>query len=234
MDWARVLTQQNLERLLVGDWFATGELGGLLLTLKVGLSAIVIATFLGAVIGTMRHSQSRAAWIPAAVYIETLRNVPLLILVFWAYFIPPYLGVEPTKFQAVLLALSLFTAAYVAEIVRGGLRSVPEGIAHAARALGMSHWQIKTRILLPIAFHSMIPALSGRYVVAMKNTSLAFLIGLSDLTEVGKQISTRLMTAPVEVYLTLMVIYFVVNSALTSAMRQLESRRIFGKLFCRS
>lgn len=233
MNWDRVWTAKNWERLLFGNWFSTGEAGGLLLTLQIGLLAIVLSTIIGAAVGLLRNSSSRWLWMPAAAYIEGLRNVPLLILVFWAYFVPPHLGVQTSKFASVLVALTLFTSAYIAEVVRGGILAVPRGAVDAARAIGLNWSQIQLRIVLPIAFFNMIPALTGRYVVAIKNTSLAFLIGLSDLTEVGKQISNHLMTSPVEVYATLLLIYFVVNALLSKAMQRLESRRLFGRLFVR-
>ncbi|HZR03521.1 MAG TPA: amino acid ABC transporter permease [Burkholderiales bacterium] len=233
MDWARVWTGRNWERLLVGNLFTNGEVGGLLLTMEIGLLAIILSTVLGALLGILRHSRRRLLWVPAAAYIETLRNIPLLILVFWAYFVPPYFGVQTSKFGSVLGALTLFTAAYIAEVVRGGLLAVPPGVVDAGRALGLSRSQNQLRVVLPIAFFNMIPALSGRYVVAIKNTSLAFLIGLSDLTEVGKEISNVLMTSPVEVYVTLMLIYFSVNTLISHAMRLIETRRRFGRIFVR-
>jgi len=233
MNWERVWTATNWERLLFGNLYTTGEAGGLLLTLQIGLLAIVLATIVGAAVGLMRAAGSRWVSLPAAIYIEALRNVPLLILIFWAYFIPPHFGVQTSKFGAVLGALTLFTSAYIAEVVRGGILAVPLGVVDSARAIGLSWRQIQLRIVLPIAFFNMLPALTGRYVVAIKNTSLAFLIGLSDLTEIGKQISNHLMTAPVEVYATLLLIYFVVNTLLSRAMHWLEDRRRFGRLFAR-
>lgn len=233
MYWDRVWTAANWERLLVGDLFNTGEPGGLLVTLSIGLAAIVGATVIGAVLGVMRSSERRILWIPAMLYIQSFRNVPLLILVFWAFFFPPTIGLEISKFSSVLLALTLFTGAYIAEIVRGGIRSVALGNIEAARALGMSDAQLMLWIVLPQAFFNMLPALAGRYVVSVKNTSLAFLIGLADLTEIGKQIGARLMTAPIEVYLTLLMIYFIVNRGLSSATRLLESRQRFNRLFLR-
>ncbi len=233
MNWERVWTAANWERLLVGDLFNTGQWGGLLVTLSIGLLSIVLSTFLGAVLGVMRSSARRALWMPAMLYIQAFRNVPLLILVFWAYFFPPYLGIETSQFTSVLIALTLFTAAYIAEIVRGGIRSVTRGHIEAARALGMGPVQIQLWVVIPQAFFNMLPALAGRYVVSIKNTSLAFLIGLADLTEIGKQIGARLMTAPIEVYLTLLMIYFFVNRGLSSAMRLLERRPRFNRLFLR-
>ncbi|MCC7017411.1 MAG: amino acid ABC transporter permease [Rhodospirillales bacterium] len=233
MHWDRVWTAANWERLLVGDLFHRGDWGGLLLTLTIGFLAIFLSTLLGAVIGVMRSSNRPALWVPALLYIQAFRNVPLLILVFWAYFFPPAFGINTSKFTSVLVALTLFTGAYIAEIVRGGIRAVAPGQMEAARAVGMSPLQIQLWVVIPQAFFNMLPALGGRYVVSIKNTSLAFLIGLADLTEIGKQIGARLMTAPIEVYLTLLMIYFVVNRGISSATRLLESRSRFNRLFLR-
>lgn len=233
MYWDRVWTSANWERLLVGDLLNTGEPGGLLVTLAIGFAAIVFSTLIGAAVGILRTSERRILWVPALLYIQAFRNVPLLILVFWAYFLPPTLGLEISKFSSMLLALTLFTSAYIAEIVRGGIRSVDAGNIEAARALGMGGAQIQLWIVIPQAFFNMLPALAGRYVVSIKNTSLGFLIGLADLTEIGKQIGSRLMTAPIEVYLTLLLIYFVVNRGVSAATRLLERRDRFNRLFLR-
>jgi polar amino acid transport system permease protein len=233
VQFERVWTAANWERLLVGDLFNKGVMGGLLLTLVLGLASIVVATLLGAGIGVMRSSPRRALSLPSAVYVQAFRSVPLLILIFWAYFFPPVLGMQVSKFTSVLIALTLFTAAYIGEIVHGGIRSVASGHIEAARALGMSPLETQLRIVLPQAFFNMLPALTGRYVVSVKNTSLAFLIGLADLTEIGKQIGARLMTAPIEVYVTLLMIYFVVNRGLSLLMRLLEDRSRFNRIFLR-
>jgi polar amino acid transport system permease protein len=233
VNWDRVWTAANWERLLFGDLFNTGQPGGLLVTLAIGVSAIVASTAIGGILGIMRSSERKWLWMPALLYIQAFRNVPLLILVFWAFFFPPVIGLELSQFSSVLLALTLFTGAYIAEIVRGGIRSVSRGHIEAARALGMSPLQIHLWVVIPQAFFNMLPALAGRYVVSIKNTSLAFLIGLADLTEIGKQIGARLMTAPIEIYLTLFLIYFVVNRTISSGTRLLEKRERFNKLFLR-
>lgn len=232
-DWARVWTLANWERLLFGDYFNRGEIGGLALTLAIGLLSIIGSTIIGAVVGIMRSSDRRSVNIPAMIYVQGFRNVPLLILVFWAYFIPPTFGFNISKFASVLIALTLFTGAYIAEIVAGGIRSVSSAHIESARALGLSPYQIQLWVVLPQAFFNMLPALAGRYVVSMKNTSLAFLIGLAELTEIGKQIGARLMTSPLEVYVTLLLIYFVVNRSISSMVRLLENRERFNRLFLR-
>ena len=233
MQFDRVWTAANWERLLVGDLASQGVMGGLLLTLLLGFSSIVLATLLGTIIGVLRDSPWRPLRAAFTIYVQAFRNVPLLILVFWAYFSPAVLGLQLSKFASVLVALTLFTAAYIAEIVRGGIRSVNRGHIEAARALGMSALQIELWVVLPQAFFNMLPALAGRYIVTIKNTSLAFLIGLADLTEIGKQIGARLMTAPVEVYITLLLIYFLVNRGLSALMRLLEDRHRFSRIFLR-
>jgi polar amino acid transport system permease protein len=233
MNWAKVWTPLNLERLLVGDLFTQGHVGGLLLTMEIAAISIAGATVLGAILGLMRASGHRLLRYPALLYIQIFRSVPLLILVFWAYFVPPYLGIETSKSFSVTVALTLFTTAYIAEYIRGGIVSIPHTQREAARTLGLSPLQVQLYVVLPQAFFNMIPAITGRYVVTVMNTSLAFLIGLSELTDIGKQINVRLQTSPVEVYLTLMLIYFVVNRGLSAGMRLLEYRPRFNRLFLR-
>jgi polar amino acid transport system permease protein len=233
VEFERVWTMANWERLLVGDLFNQGVIGGLLMTLLLGTSAIVLSTVLGGIVGVMRASSWRTVSVLSAVYVQAFRNVPLLILVFWAYFFPAVFGLQLSKFASVLIALTLFTAAYIAEIVSGGIRSVGRAQVEAARALGLNPIEVQLWIVLPQAFFNMLPALAGRYVVAIKNTSLAFLIGLADLTEIGKQIGARLMTAPIEVYITLLMIYFVVNRGLSMLLRALEDRHRFNRVFMR-
>jgi polar amino acid transport system permease protein len=233
MNLERVWTAANWERFMVGDLFNGGQLGGLALTLAIGLLAIPLATLIGSIFGVMRAANSRGLRTAALIYVNAFRNVPLLILVFWAYFLPPVLGFELSRFVSVLLAIVLFTGAYITEIVASGIRAVPETHVQAARALGLSSMQVQLWVVLPQAFYNMLPALTGRYVLAIKNTSLAFLIGLAELTEIGKQVNVQLMSAPVAVYFTILMIYFVVNRFVSSAFGLLEKRERFGKVFLR-
>lgn len=230
MNWNQVWTSDNLARLMVGN-LPSGDPGGLVLTLIIGILAIFGSTVLGTILGMMRVSRYSIFRTLAMFYVQTLRNVPVLIWVFWAYLLPPYFGFRLSKFLSVLVALTLFTAAYIAEIIRGGILSVLPGHIEAARALGLTPFQIKIWIVLPQAFFNMIPAITGRYVTIIKNTSIAFLIGLSDLTEIGKQINIRLLSAPIEVYLTLLMIYFVVNRGISALTRRLEKQSRFNHLF---
>ncbi|MBV8170106.1 MAG: amino acid ABC transporter permease [Alphaproteobacteria bacterium] len=230
MSWDLVFTANNVRRLLIGDW--PGSLGGVALTVELSLLGMLGATLLGFLVGWLRHAGARPVRWLAAGYVELLRNIPLLVLVFWAYFAPPYFGFQPSKFVSVLVAIVLFNAAYIAEVVRSGLLAVPTGQIEAARAIGLSRRQQALYVQLPIAAYSVVPAMTGRYITLLKGTSLAFLIGLAEVTEIGRQINNRLLTAPVEIYATLLVIYFCLNRALSAAMRLLEDRRRFNRIFC--
>ena len=230
MNWHLVLTDNNVRRLVVGDY--PDALGGVALTLLLTAVGIVCSTLLGLLVGYLRFAGTKPLRVVATVYVEFLRNIPLLVLIFWAYFAPPYFGFTPSKFSSVLVALVLFNAAYIAEVVRSGLLSVSVGQIEAARAIGMSSVQQALFVMLPIAAFNTVPAMTSRYITLLKNTSLAFLIGLSELTEIGRQINNRLLTAPVEVYATLLAIYFVLNGALSACMHRLENRRTFNRVFC--
>jgi polar amino acid transport system permease protein len=229
MNWHLVFTENNVRRLLVGDWPAS--LGGVALTIELSLIGMVLATLLGYVVGYLRFAGSKPVRWLVGGYVEVLRNIPLLILVFWAYFAPPYFGFRPAKFTSVLVAIVLFNGAYIAEVVRSGLLSVPASQIEAARAMGMSSWQLALYVQLPVATYNSIPAMTGRYITLLKGTSLAFLIGLAEVTEIGRQINNRLLTAPVEVYATLLAIYFCLNRLLSAGMRLMEDRRRFNRLF---
>lgn len=231
-NWAKVLTQANLERLLIGDFLSTGEIGGFLLTIILGFASIAFATVLGIAIGIARQSQFRVIKYAAGIYINIFRSIPVLVIIFWAYFLPyQVFGFSASPFYSALFALSLFTSAYIAEIVRSGLISVSPQQVHAARVLGFNRLQIYRYVVIPQALFVMIPALAGRYIVTIKNTSLAFLIGLSEVTEIGRQINARLMTAPIQVYMIILILYFILNMLIGRAMGMLESRSCFNRLF---
>jgi polar amino acid transport system permease protein len=230
MNWDLVFTADNVRRLLIGDYPVS--LGGVALTVELSLIGMVCATVLGFVVGYFRFAGARPLRWLAGGYVELFRNIPLLVLVFWAYFAPPYFGFQSTKFSSVLLAIVLFNAAYIAEVVRSGLLSVPVGQIEAARAIGLSPLQQALYVMLPVGTYNAIPAMTGRYITLLKGTSLAFLIGLAEVTEIGRQINNRLLTAPVEVYATLLIIYFCLNRSVSALMGLLEDRRRFNRIFC--
>lgn len=220
MEW--LFDLQTLKLLLVGR-FPDGPIEGLLLTVLMGLSAIVFTTILGVPLALARSSKTRAINIPAAIFVEFFRAIPLVMWVFWLWFIPPLLGVDASGPITTVLALSIFGSAWVAETIRGSLRAVPQGQIEAAKAMGLGSLQTLRLVVLPLTLRLAVPMLAGRYVVTMKNTSLAFLIGIPDLTGVARLINVRYFE-PVQIYVFLLVIYFVMNQAIIFVMGRFEAR----------
>lgn len=169
--------------------------GGLLLTVFLAVGAIVISFPLGVLLALGRRSTFPAVRVVCVAYIELIRGVPLITILFMSafalgFFLPP--GTDrPTLVTRALVALVLFTAAYVAEVVRGGLQSVPRGQIEAAQAVGLSPLRTTWLIVLPQALRAVIPALVGQFISLFKDTSLVFILGLTELLAVSQAITKQ-------------------------------------------
>lgn len=215
---------KNFDYLLVGG-FPRGPLGGLAVTVLLALGGIFGAFWLGLGVGLLRIARRRLLRWPAMVYIEIIRGTPLLMVVFWFYFLAPVLlGETLPEAQSALIALIVFTSAYIAEIVRAGVQSLPKGQMEAARGSGLSHLQAMVHVILPQALFNMIPSFVNQFVSLTKDTSLAFIIGVGELTKAATQINNRTLTAPTEIFLTVALLYFVICFCLTEFSRHLERR----------
>ena len=154
-----------------------------------------------------------------------MRGTPLLMVVFWAYFfLPTVTGHKTDQFSTMLVALILFDAAYLAEIVHAGLQALPRGQLQAAMSLGLTRGQALRTILLPQALRHMLPSLINQFVATIKETSLGTIIGLSELSFIANQINAQVLVKPVEIYLTLAGCYFVMCFGLTRVARRIERR----------
>ena len=214
----------NFDYLLVGA-FPKGPLGGLAMTAILAVGGIFGAFWLGLGIGLMRIAKNRRLRWPAMVYIEIIRGTPLLMVVFWFYFLAPVLlGKTLPEAESALVALIVFTSAYIAEIVRAGVESLPKGQMEAARGTGLSHAQAMIHVILPQALFNMIPSFVNQFVSLTKDTSLAFIIGVNELTKAATQVNNRTLTAPTEIFITIAVLYFVICYCLTEFSRYLERR----------
>ena len=212
----------NLDYFLWGA-FPQGPLGGLAASIILAVCGIFGAFWLGLAAGLMRLSRKPWIKIPAVVYIEVIRGTPLLMLIFWFYFLAPILlGETLPGFQCALVAFIVFTGAYIAEIVRAGVVSLPRGQMEAARGTGLSHFQAMRYVILPQSLRNMIPSFVNQFVSLTKDTSLAYLIGVNELTLAADQVNNRTMNAPMEIFTTLLVIYFLVCYVLTSFSRRME------------
>ena len=215
---------KNFDYFLIGA-YPKGPLGGLAMTVILALGGIIGAFWLGLGIGLMRISAKRRLRWPAMVYIEIIRGTPLLMVVFWFYFLAPVLlGHTLPEAESALVALIVFTSAYIAEIIRAGVEALPKGQMEAARGTGLSHVQTMTHIILPQALFNMIPSFVNQFVSLTKDTSLAFIIGVNELTKAATQINSRTLTAPTEIFITIALLYFVICYCLTELSRRLEKR----------
>lgn len=209
---------------LVGQ-YPDGPLGGLALTVLLSAAALALAMPLGLLLGVARVSPYRALRWPVAALVQLVRGVPLLLVVFWAYFfLPAVTGVKTGQATTMLMVLVLFNGIYLAEIVAAGMRALPKGQLESARSLGLSYAQALRRVVLPQTLRNGLPSLVSQLVSTIKATSLGYIIGLSEVSFIATQINTLVFTHSVEVYLILALTYFMLCFGLSRLAFQLERR----------
>lgn len=201
--------------------------GGLLLTFLLAIVGIVASFPLGVLLALGRRSSLPVVRWFCTLYIELIRGVPLVTVLFMAAIMLPLFlpeGVRVDKVLRAMVGFTLFTAAYIAENVRGGLAAVPLGQYEAAKALGLSGVQVMGLIVLPQALRAVIPPIVGQFITLFKDTSLVVIIGLLDLLNIAKSVvaQPQFMGLKREVYLFVAVIYFIFSYAMSYASRRLE------------
>ncbi len=201
-------------------------LGGLGYTLSLAAVSIAISFVLGLLLALARLSRFPLLHYPALLYIEIVRSLPLLLIIFFTYFaLPPLIGVRLEPFPAGVIALSGFTAALLAEIIRAGILSVNRGIVEAAQAQGLTQAQSLRFVVLPIALRRMTPALVGQFITLLKDTSLAAVIGILELLRRGQIVFSQPPFEPIPVFALIAFTYFAVNYSLSIVSRRLEERQ---------
>ncbi|WP_301150918.1 amino acid ABC transporter permease [Metapseudomonas otitidis] len=207
----------NLDYLLLGPW-PEGPLGGAALTLVLALCSALASALIGLVLG-IALALSKGRWRLLLVgVLGYFRAIPVLMLVFWTYFLLPIVfHVDVPALATVVCALSLIGGAYLAHSVSAGILSLPEGQWHAARALGMRPWQVLRWVILPQALPIMLPSFLNQWVSLIKDTSLAYVIGVGELSFVATQVSNRVMVHPTEIFLFVALLYFVLCTSLDLA-----------------
>ncbi|UZP67867.1 amino acid ABC transporter permease [Desulfovibrio mangrovi] len=209
-------------------------LEGLWITLKVSFIAIIFGIVLGVMTGLCRISNNPALRWSAIAYIELIRGSPLLVQIFLWYFVAGTLingmlqsiglGAMPPLWYGVL-ALAIFTGAYVAEIVRAGIQSVHRGQMEAARSLGLNYNQAMRRIILPQAFRRILPPLAGQFISLVKDSSLLGVIAVRELTKATREVVSSSLQ-PFELWILCAVLYLVLTFALSLLIQQLERRAL--------
>jgi His/Glu/Gln/Arg/opine family amino acid ABC transporter permease subunit len=210
----------NFKFLLVQGFLGVGSFAGG--TLRLAVPAIVLGFLLGIFVGLARLAATAAVRVPATLYVEFFRGVPLVMVIFWIWFIIPQLLRLPIpEYGVALTAFVIFEAAYFGEIVRAGVQSVPRGQVEAARALGLSGVQAMRFVVLPQALRNMAPSLVTQMIVLFKDTSLASIIGYVDLTKAAQIVNNREIR-PFELYLFIAFVYWLCTYAMSRAARRLE------------
>ena len=209
---------------LVGQYPA-GPLGGLALTLILAAAGLIFSLPLGVLLGIARISPFLSIRVPVTTLVFVVRATPLLLTIFWAYFfLPSVTGYKTDQFTTMLIALVLFNGVYLAEVFRAGIQGVPRGQFESARSLGFGYWRTLQLVVLPQAVRAMLPSLVNQFVLSIKDTSLGYIIGLTEVSFIASQINSQVFTKPAEVYAILGATYFVLCFGLSRIAFRLERR----------
>lgn len=197
---------------------------GLQLSLFLTFLAIIGGIVLGTLLALARLSAFAPLSLAAATYVNLIRAIPLILVIFWFYFLVPLaLGRPVGSFYSALIAFVMFEAAYYSEIMRAGIQSVRQGQVHAGQSTGLNYWQIQRYVVLPQAFRNMIPILVTQGIILFQDTSLVFVVSLRDFMT-ASSIVARTEGRLVEMYLFAALIYFVICFSGSMLVRSLKSR----------
>ena len=199
-------------------------LKGFFFSFQLTLIAMLGGIALGTVLALMRLSGKPWLVNPAAFYVNTLRSIPLVMVILWFFLLIPLLTGRPMGAEtSAIITFTIFEAAYYSEIMRAGIQSVPKGQEHAGYAVGMSYGQTMQLIVLPQAFRNMLPVLLTQTVILFQDTSLVYAIGAYDLLK-GFEIAGKNFNRPVETYLVAAVVYFIICFSLSMTVRRLQNK----------
>lgn len=205
---------------------------GMVFTLKLTLFAMVGGTLLGTMLAMMRLSSSKAIALAATTYVNIMRSIPLVMVIFWFYFLVPYIGawiigsdtpVQVGAFSSCLITFVMFEAAYYCEIMRSGIQSIPRGQIWAGYAMGMSYWQTMAHIVLPQAFRNMIPVLLTQTIVLFQDVSLVYVLSITDFVGAASKVAQR-DGRLVEMYSFVALVYFIMCFALSKLVTKIQKK----------
>ena len=213
------------------DWSVVARaypflLQGMWLTLQLTFIAILGGIFFGMLLALLRLTPVRAVSFAAGSYVNFFRSMPLILVIFWFYFLVPVLVGRPIGgFYSVLIAFVMFEAAYYCEIIRAGIQSVSRGQMMAGSALGLTYAQSMKEIVLPQAFRNMIPVLLTQSIIMFQDTSLVYVVGLKDFLTSADIIANR-DNRLVEMYTVVAVVYFVLCLSGSLLVRKLQRKYV--------
>ncbi len=205
---------------------------GMAFTLQLTAYAMIGGILIGTLLAMMRLSSLKPVSLIATTYVNLIRSMPLVLVIFWFYFLVPYMGAwvigskEPIKvgaFSSSLITFILFEAAYYCEIMRAGIQSIPRGQVWAGYALGMNYWQTMGNIVLPQAFRNMIPVLLTQTIVLFQDVSLVYVLSITDFVGAASKVAQR-DGRLIEMYLFVAVVYFTMCFGLSLLVKQLQKK----------
>lgn len=200
-------------------------LQGFMVTLLVAFCAIVLSLVIGCVLAIIRYARVPLLAPVTAIWVDTLRNLPLLLIIFFVYFALPQVGLAMNVFVAAVVALTAFESAMISEIIRAGLASIDKGQIEAARSSGLSFMQTLRHIILPQGLRRMVPPLISQCISLLKDTSLTVIIALPELMHKAQIINGANVQYVVPIFLMAALMYFSVNYALSLVSRRWELSR---------
>ena len=199
-------------------------LKGLAFSVQLTLIAMVGGIAIGTLLALMRLSGKPWLVMPAAFYVNTLRSIPLVMVILWFFLLVPLLIGRPMGAElSAIVTFTIFEAAYYSEIMRAGIQSVPKGQVHAAYAVGMTYRQCMQLIVLPQALRNMLPVLLTQTIILFQDTSLVYAIGAYDLLK-GFEVAGKNFNRPVETYLVAAIVYFIICFSLSMLVRRLQKK----------
>lgn len=198
-------------------------LAGLLVTLQIAGVGCGIGLSLGTLLALMQTSQLGLLRGIVATYVTIIRGTPMLIQILCAYYVLPQIGIQIPALWVAIIAIGLNSAAYISQIIRSGISSVSIGQIEAGKVLGLTTTQIARYIVLPQAFRVVLPALGNEFVTLIKDSSLASMIGVAELSRQGRLIISRTYDA-ISIFLAVAILYLIITTAISLIIAKLEQR----------
>lgn len=197
---------------------------GFIFSIQLTLIAMLGGILLGTLLALMRLSGKTWLVIPAATYVNTMRSIPLVMVILWFFLLIPLVTGRPLGAEmSAIITFTLFEAAYYSEIMRAGIQSIPRGQVAASYAIGMTYGQTMRIVILPQAFRNMMPVLLTQTIILFQDTSLVYAIGAYDMLK-GFEIVGKNFNRPVETYLVAALIYFIISFSLSYLVKRLQAR----------
>ncbi len=197
---------------------------GFIFSIQLTLISMAGGIFLGTLLALMRLSGKPWLVIPSAAYVNTMRSIPLVMVILWFFLLIPLVTGRPMGAEAsAIITFTLFEAAYYSEIMRAGIQSIPRGQVAAGYAIGMNYSQTMRIVVLPQAFRNMLPVLLTQTIILFQDTSLVYAIGAYDMLK-GFEIVGKNFNRPVETYLVAALIYFIICFSLSYLVKVLQAR----------